>query len=702
MPSQDPSNRVKRPSLAPRSASSSSAITASKDQPQQRRETGNPVRSVSPNTTALAAASQQQRAPLNRTHSKPHVVGHARTHNRVPSHGKNMNRLSKLTPAPPSTDDAAGAAKSHRRSASHTPPTSPHTNLSGKRGGSTVSLSKDGTHVSSLSKNHGNSSSSKALLKKNRSDVLLKRNGLANAGEKGAKSSRKRSSSHGPPGKNGHRAAAVHFDLGDAEDDDDHDEGWTEVSNSPTLSRKASISTDAASESARQRYDEAVDMDVDERMSGDYPMRPQPSPPRSAPRDGQIKQGLARDKQNPQAARGDHDNADYHPDPLAITSRLLGRHQRQNAPPKTSAVSATATPRSHSPNRFLSRNQSLVANKNVPRGGGSAPSGVEVVSRFTGSQEAQASAAGSYSPRHAQQAKSTSSTPSAKAKAKATVQFPPSPTAPVHTSAIASGPRDRETPNGEKPSSRTQQKLWLQRAASSAAEPQNIVHPVSSSAHLPFRNASSLHGSTYAQKHRDKATMEYRVLRRYQNPVWESLARLGIAATRKEKKKGGLGHAATSSLHEGRTPFYANGGSAQSGGDKKKVGVSQSMRDLPSRNTGSKVVGGALFVNGTPHRSSISGRDFATDPQGPRASVSAVETGNHAPEPDDAQALLNHHPSIAAAATQAHQAAGNPNYVNAVQPQDDEMDGGPSSEGDSVRRTLSRLWDQESMVMAEE
>ncbi|KAI9840487.1 MAG: hypothetical protein M1837_001593 [Sclerophora amabilis] len=688
MISHESSSRTRRPPLGARSASSSSV---SKD--PQRSLSGHPSHSLSPSTSSVLQKSHLQ----HRSHSKTHMVGHARTHTRVPSYGKNLHRLPKVSAAHPE-EAGISAARAHRRSNSHTPPNSPQPQIH-KRAGSNVSLVPNGANVSLLK------NSSKVSLRKNRSDVPLKRNGSTNAVVKSTKreGNRKRADSHGASLTGRPRVTSVHFDLGD---EDDHDDGWTEVSksDSPTPKRERA-SPNAIRDDTTIQHSRSPSSGSQSHL----PHSPPPSPPRTE--HGDLTEGVAHHRQDPPILRKQNLSHE-HLDPQAITSRLLHRTSQHNAPPQTSAISAIATPGSHSPANSLGRTQSLMVNGSGSRARSSRHRREDVVSRFVGSQERQTPAEGSPASKYSQPPDSKSNTPIKKPKS--AVKFSTSPPSPSHTSALASQPR--RSSSSANTSSRTQQKLWLQRAASSVTEPPqahpNHPHPHSalpshsSVTHFPFRSATSLDGPLTAQKHRDRATLEYRVVRRYQNPLGNSLARLGHEPG--TEKKGSVGHM-TTSLRGARGSPYVNGVSSVSGSEGKRMGLSQSMRDLPSKKSIAKAASGGMLVNGTVHHDAGTGADH-TSIRRRRSDLSAIEAAGKETDLDAHGSLTNNYSPISrqlnGSGPSRRSYSATPNDYNgefglseADRHGDTEVDGAGTENVDSVERLLRRLWEERTIDM---
>ena len=271
---------------------------------------------------------------------KPHAVGHARHHGRVPSHGKGLHKLSKLGPG--DAVENAGHTRHHTRSASHTPTASP-TTQNFKRNSSNVSLPRV---------------ASKGSIKKSKSEVSVGRNvsstklGNQSKGEKAQtkNSLRKKGDDDGPV------KGQASFEVGDEEQDN---EDWTEDSNSqsPHTTRHSSV--------GRKTPQLEDPPSPDEPAEPSRPNLPQ-SPPQSPPNNPSAFIDHAREQDH----RRDKSPYSRPPDADDVTHRLLNR-SNHNAAPKTSSVSATVTPNgsSGSPAFIHSQNSTFGNKDSMPADG---------------------------------------------------------------------------------------------------------------------------------------------------------------------------------------------------------------------------------------------------------------------------------------------------------------------------------------------
>lgn len=418
--------------------------------------------------------------------------------------GKGLNRLTKLTAAHEAKEgDSAAAAKRHRRvhSGDSTLSNSPRP-ASIKRNASAVMVSRNTSHTT-LKKNysHGQLSrntSHKSLLKANKPDPApLKR----------AHPDKSKTPSNPPQN-------TVRFDIGDEEDQDDN---WTEesASQSPTTTRSNTRQNSVVLEPGRVTHptmtNEAPDRQAVE-ARGDKVSKPPSSQSRPQPeRSESIRQINGASSYQPSRP----------PDADAITSRLLQRTSSQ-VRPQLSSVYATVHADAHDPRSLGISQGSTLAD--TP--------GRELVSRFiNGSSSSGTPRDSSFLPHH-DHPRNPSADLDANKRNKSAPNFANrSPSSASHSRNL-SHRSGTGTPTDLHPS-RTQQKLWLQRA-SSTIEPQKLVPAI-----LPRTGGPQLlgAGTIYAttgdgrvdprlQTRFNQAAMEYRVVHRYRNPVADALKRL--------------------------------------------------------------------------------------------------------------------------------------------------------------------------------
>jgi len=440
---------------------------------------------------------------------------------------------------------------------------------------------------SKLTKAHGNDSqtdlkklprnSSASSLKKNNSHTNLKRN------RSSADVPKRPKSSHGPD----KRPASVHFEIGDQDqDDEDGEEEWEEASSaSPALSRSATRSAASSNPSSAKPS-----------ANNSQPQSPPQSPtPSEQHSNGRSEQQSAR-----------HTPADA----KVITERLLQRSNSQHTT-TTKMSLATATPAGHSPDS-LEKSQTSTLNgttfNGTPKTGSSND---EVVSRFVGGSGTPSEA----SPFLQNRKPSTSNTNDSPQKKNEEVKRAQSMgNLARHNSSADDDSESALLPRSRKSSqshayvppqqSRTQQKLWLQRASSNI-EPQQMapglaINGVHSG--LGAGVGTSLVGAGYdgrdprIKQQLERTGLEYLVVRRHQDPVGQALKRLSVLPGVERNRR--IPPSSSQANKKGDT----GGGSGSVG----RYGLSQSLKEgKPNRNGKDKVVSGA--------RSSYEGRAGSQD-----------------------------------------------------------------------------------------
>ncbi|KAI1493437.1 hypothetical protein F5X96DRAFT_211956 [Biscogniauxia mediterranea] len=441
---------------------------------------------------------QQQQQQQYRSKPQKHVVGGAgRFHGRVASskalhsknHGQSSTKLNRRLPSP-----SPERPSINRRNTSEL-------KLSHDSSSSTVNLKKNSSH-------------SNLAVKRNRSQVDI---------GKRAKSTThiKRSSSHKDVAKLKGAKGQVHFDLGtDGGHDghDGHDDEWVDASGSasPYMSRRGSVISTGHKEH------------IPSNESSPRPHSPSNSTATAAATATHLPADQRPRGPSPNRQTAQHNNY--------ITSRLLQRTPSHSIPPKMTVETATASvpPNAGSPESQTSRGPpSLYGTPKTATFVGSG--GDEVSSRFVnGSGSGPGSGAtGEIAPIY------TQTRPLARREG---VRRPQSLGNLNQTnlerdhreslsddeddSALAPRTRRpgfRATPAGQ---SRTQQKLNLQRASST-------IEPTQAGGGVGVVGASPLVGGTdydnrdpRVGKLLERTGMEYLVVRRYQNPIARSIARL--------------------------------------------------------------------------------------------------------------------------------------------------------------------------------
>ena len=239
---------------------------------------------------------------------KTHAVGHGHhPHNRVPSYGKNLNKLSKLGPARPSD----GHAHNHSNTKVPTLAASPTPQMM-RRSSSGSSLSRTGSKVS---------------VKRNASNLSQKRNASSAKLGKPTKSQPLSHLRHDSANDVPLQGKAK-FSVGS------QDEEWTEASSSqsPATTRQSSLGPSKTHQS------------VDPPSPDDPPVRSPTnlphSPPQSPPRHG----AELPNEEPAEHQQGPSTRFSRPPDAEGFTNRLLNRHASHNAAPRISSVSATMSP----------------------------------------------------------------------------------------------------------------------------------------------------------------------------------------------------------------------------------------------------------------------------------------------------------------------------------------------------------------------
>ncbi|KAI0105232.1 hypothetical protein GGR51DRAFT_195366 [Nemania sp. FL0031] len=435
------------------------------------------------------------------------------------------------------------------------------------------SHSQSHTHLSNPKKNSSQSNLAALTSKRNRSHVEIGKRSKSAANIK-------RSSSHKDVHKLRGTKNQVHFDLGTDEiddDDDDNEDEWVDASASasPYLSRRGSVVS-----------------------GGQSPAKP-PSP-----------SGHESRPQTPHSADDrfpDHHSASSPTRQIAqrnsyITSRLLQRTPSHGAPPQMSTETVSVPPRSGSPTSHLSRGPpSLYGTPRISALGGSGQE--EVVSRFVSgsgpSSGGQGESDSYFVPAHAPVHRNEGG-----------VRRPQS-LSNLHRSSRDSASEEDESalaPRARNPihrappasQSRTQQKLNLQRASSSI-EPAQAgpgVGVVGTS--LLVGGAEYDHRDPRISKLLERTGMEYLVVRRYQNPIARSIARLShLPGANKNQRI----------PRQSGTNGTTNGTNSLDLGGAGRLGLSQSLTNMarsrpvtPRQPTSIRTMGPRLSFTGDEER----------------------------------------------------------------------------------------------------
>ncbi|KAL9087755.1 MAG: hypothetical protein Q9165_006522 [Trypethelium subeluteriae] len=441
------------------------------------------TRNSSASLQQLRSPSTGQTPPTRSAHHKPqrHVVGHgsARIGPRNPSFGKNINKLAKLTPI--DAGEEKDTPRHHKRSLSGnaTPSSSPRQGHV-KRNASALAVAQEARAQVAAQMRKNNSSgqlqrggSSKALAKQMKQDGRV---GMKRSASSQGKVQQQAKSPKSP------KHPSVRFAFGN---DEEQDDGWTEDS----ASQSPSTTRDTTRNNTRNNS-----MVLESGKTENQPPDQTEAAAQQRPRISQYPDGHANGLIQHRTSRP--------PDADAITSRLLQRHPSNNAPPQTSKVSAVGqtndssspqtisqsqgstiagTPGSHLVSRFINGDTSTTgtpvrdSQTSLLQRLRSSPPSASSLSKHARNKStpnlspAQTTSATSTPPHHQQQpptsSDSQSQTPTGGSSGGGGGSGSTTAAGAAGTTTTASTPL---------PSSRTQQKLWLQRA-STTAEPNSLV-----------------------------------------------------------------------------------------------------------------------------------------------------------------------------------------------------------------------------------
>ncbi|KAK8182166.1 hypothetical protein BC567DRAFT_293470 [Phyllosticta citribraziliensis] len=531
-----------------------------------------PKRPAAPRRSHSSQSSQTQShspndAPHHRSAHKAgrHVVGHSRLGPRNPSYGKNLNKQATQQNHHHQRTLSTGSTST----STTTTTTDAQARPALKRNASAAVVSRNTSHAQ-LRKNHSSGhlprQANKAMHRHHRSSDLepLAKRASASAATAGAAAAAKPRRKSSPEMDH----AGVRFDLG-VDDDGDDDNAWTEesASQSPATTRcttrQNSVILDPPKPQHQQQLQQQQETrsdssdDTSDSTETDASPRRQPQPNHSRPQQ-QPQQEPHSDPPSPRdTSRTERPEQrvtyssnqingvnSYHqpnlPDADMITSRILQRSASNRLQPQVSDVSATVVSHSHDARSLSHSTGSTMIDT---------PGNKEAVSRFIdGDGSSGTPRDSSFLPHHqprptANNANSNTNTGGdlSARRNKSTANIPETTTATPSSSShhrrhVSSG---TTTPSDLAPS-RTQQKLWLQRASSNI-EPQQKAellahhHRGSSSAALaapnghahphPHHRHSSSQLVVLARRF-DEAAAEYRVVRRFRNPVADAIARL--------------------------------------------------------------------------------------------------------------------------------------------------------------------------------
>ena len=492
---------------------------------------------------------------------RQHVVGGGRIP-RNRSLGKNLDKLNKATQAAHQQQQQgdSGAGKHHRRNNSagtNSAPTSPRPSFkrNASSGGivraahqqhtqSHVALRKNHSHGHLARAGHGGS---KVALKPSKSEVAPPKKSLAHPGKP---------RNHSPDDH-----PTVHFDIGDVDGPDD---GWTEesASQSPTTTRSNTRSNSIILDPHKPAEAANNESRVNESKKS--------TSQQNAYTHTQILPDRTNTQRNTNGGSSQHHSRP--PDADMITSRLLQRSASHNPPPQTTSVAATGLSEHHDA-RMISQSASSTLNDTPGR---------DLVSRFVDGDGSAGTPRESFM--RARDSPESPEDTNDLDKAKRNKSMPnvagaESTQAPSRTQTRRSG---TTTPNNpDIPPSRTQQKLLLQRAAS-AIEPQKVVPAV-----LPRVVGPINTNQVYATNHQgrpdlqilkryEQVNVEYRVARRYRNPLADSIARIqqmpGVAKSMRSPKSSRAsanGFMSRDGTHSSAASFHETGGETEGANSRR-------------------------------------------------------------------------------------------------------------------------------------
>ncbi|KAF2092257.1 hypothetical protein K490DRAFT_70886 [Saccharata proteae CBS 121410] len=496
-------------------------MASSPDAPPPKRPGGLRRHHSSTSSQASQAAPDEYAHHRAQPHKhQRHVVGHGRMGPRNPSFGKNLNKLGAKAP-PPQANDGNVTAKHHRRSMSgnSTPvvPSSPRPAL--KRNQSTV-VQRTTSHVA-LRKNRSSGHLPRQVSSKN----IMK--ALENEAEASKKGKMRRRSS--PEAEH----PTVRFDIGDEDEEGDEDNAWTEesASQSPATTRSNTrqnsviLDTPKASTKASDT-DASSSTEVDE-------VKPKVKAP-AVTHNGKQQERMTYSSNQINGASSYHHQAQPNvPDADMITSRILQRSASNRVPPQVSDISATIRSDSNDA-RSLSHSASTMIDT---------PGNKEVVSRFIdGNGSSGTPRDSSFLPHHPTGAKKaqppTNNMDASKRNKSAPniqerdVNAPA--TAPAQTRAHTRSSSGTNIPADLHPS-RTQQKLWLQRASSNI-EPQKPDPYQGPVPIFGFTPTGDVMNEKELQRRFDEVVSDYKVVRRFRNPVADAVVRLARIPNNPRKK----------------------------------------------------------------------------------------------------------------------------------------------------------------------
>jgi hypothetical protein len=455
---------------------------------------------------AMARQSSSQSHLSEGEHQRPaqhkaqrhHVVGQRVQRNL--STGKNLNKLNKAAQQVQQAQQAVEKeARHHRRTQSGNSVSAPSSPRPGfKRNASSGAVVRI------------NQAHAQAALRKNHSSGHLSRQGQPKTPAKkspAAPRSRPASPKEAHP--------AVHFDVGSEDDEDDEeggDDGWTEesASQSPTTTRDNTRSNSVVLDAQHKLAERNM-----ESNRGDPS---QAAASRQPP--AQMTQTVPDRTRQAATANGGTSHHSRPPDADMITSRLLQRSASHTVPPQTTSVAATVgTTAARHAHLSASAGSTLV---DTP--------GKDLVSRF---MDGDGSAGTPHDGRYMPSQKPSDAGGGELDQSKRNKSMPNVSSGGADTPIRTPSRSGATTPTSNLPPSRTQQKLMLQRASSNI-EPQKLVPVTLPRTGGPTFLQSGINYNANGEGRLDPrllqqfnhVAVEYNVVRRYRNPIADSLQRV--------------------------------------------------------------------------------------------------------------------------------------------------------------------------------
>lgn len=499
-------------------------------------------------TRQSSSQSHMSQSPAD-THQKPaphkaqrhHVVGQRVQRNA--SFGKNLNKLNKAAQQVQQAQQAAEKeARHHRRSQSGntvSAPSSPRPSFKRNASSGGIVRAAHQAHTqTNLRKNHSSGhlarqGQPKHALKSSKSEVAPPKKSLAQP------------TSH-PTSPEEH--PTVHFDVGS--EDEGGDDGWTEgsASQSPTTTRSNTRSNSVIIDAQHKLAERNMENNRGDPSQG--------TATRQAPT--QATQTLPdRTRKLPASnGQGSHHHS-RPPDADMITSRLLRRSASHTVPPQTTSVAATVAPATDRHNLLThSAGSTLV---DTP--------GKDLVSRFMdGDGSAGTPRNGGYMPsRQSANPEGSELTQSKRNRSMPNVGGADTPN--------RTPSRSGATTPTNLPPSRTQQKLMLQRASSNIS-PQKLVPVTLPRTGGPTFLQSGIHYNATGEGRLDPrlqqqfnhVAIEYNVVRRYRNPLADSIMRIqqlpGMSMRKARSSRTGSANGSASNLSTSQTDAVETDGAS--------------------------------------------------------------------------------------------------------------------------------------------